>query len=276
MRWKQFFTPVQAMDAVQAKEYFAEKLSDTYTILDVRQPGEYEAGHIPGAKLIPLPDLNDRVDEIDAGKTTIVYCAVGGRSRVAAQMLAGKGFGEVFNLSGGFKAWTSRRAVGREDQGLDLFTGNESPEEALVIAYSMENGLQEYYLTMIPWVENQQARELFEKLAAIEVKHQKRILDEYRNLTGTDVDRKTFIESKVVPAVEGGLTTEEYVRLYKPDLESAPEIVGLAMAIEAQALDLYRRAADRSDNAESKKILLQIADEERSHLDLLGKLFENL
>jgi rhodanese-related sulfurtransferase/rubrerythrin len=276
MRWKQFLTPVQAMDALQAKEYFAEKLSDTYTVLDVRQPGEYEAGHIPGAKLIPLPDLNDRIDEIDAGKPTIVYCAVGGRSRVAAQMLAGKGFDGVFNLSGGFKAWKSERAVGREDQGLDLFTGEESPEETLIIAYSMENGLQEYYLTMIPWVENQEARELFEKLAAIEVKHQERILDEYRNITGTEVDRKEFLENKVVPAVEGGLTTEEYVRLYKPDLESATEIVGLAMAIEAQALDLYRRAADRSGNAESKKILMQIADEERSHLDLLGKLFENI
>ncbi len=276
MRWKQFFTPVQSMDAVQAKEYLAEKLSDTYTILDVRQPGEYEAGHIPGAKLIPLPDLNDRIGEVDTGKPTIVYCAVGGRSRVAAQMLAGKGFAEVFNLSGGFKAWKSDRAVGQEDQGLDLFTGKESPEEALIIAYSMEDGLQEYYLTMIPWVENQEARELFEKLAAIEVKHQERILEEYRNITGNEIDRENFLETKVVPAVEGGLTTEEYVRLYKPDLESAADIVGLAMAIEAQALDLYRRAADRSDNAESKKILLQIADEERTHLGLLGKLFETI
>ena len=201
---------------------------------------------------------------------------MGGRSRVAAQMLAGKGSGEVFNLSGGFKAWKSDRAVGQEDQGLDLFSGNESPAEALIIAYSMEDGLREYYLTMIPWIENQDARELFEKLAAIEVKHQERILDEYRNITGIEFDREQFVEKKVVPAVEGGLTTEEYVRLYKPDLESVTEIVGLAMAIEAQALDLYRRAADRSDGNETKKVLMQIADEERAHLAQLGKLFESI
>jgi rhodanese-related sulfurtransferase len=73
MRWKQFFTPVKSMDAVKAKNYLAEKPSETYTILDVRQPEEYEAGHIPGAKLIPLPDLNDRMGEIDTGKPTIVY-----------------------------------------------------------------------------------------------------------------------------------------------------------------------------------------------------------
>ncbi len=182
----------------------------------------------------------------------------------------------MFNLSGGFKAWKSDRAIGPEDQGLDLFSGKESPAEALIVAYSMEDGLREYYLTMIPWVANREARELFEKLAAIEAKHQARILDEYRNITGTEVDREQFVEAKVVPAVEGGLTTEEYVRLYKPDLESVTEIIGLAMAIEAQALDLYQRAADRSDNDESKKVLMQIADEEHSHLAQLGKLFESI
>ena len=276
MRWKQFFTPVKSMDALQAKDYLAANPSETFTILDVRQHGEYESGHIPGSKLIPLPELNDRIDEIDANKLTIVYCAVGGRSRVAAQMLAGNGFSEVYNLSGGFKAWKSNRAIGPEDQGLELLSGQESPAEALIIAYSMENGLREYYLTMIPWVENQDARTLFEKLANIEIKHQERILNEYCSMTGPEVDCEIFQSTKVVPAVEGGLTTEEYVQLYKPDLESVEEIIGLAMAIEAQALDLYQRAADKSENEESKNVLLQIANEERAHLAQLGKLFDNI
>jgi rhodanese-related sulfurtransferase len=43
------------------------------TILDVRQPTEYESGHIPGAKLIPLPDLTRRINEIDPKKPTMVY-----------------------------------------------------------------------------------------------------------------------------------------------------------------------------------------------------------
>ncbi|MFZ0134401.1 MAG: rhodanese-like domain-containing protein [Desulfobacterales bacterium] len=276
MRWKQFFTPVKSMDAPQAKRYLTDKSLENVTVLDVRQPGEYESGHIPGAKLIPLPDLGERLNEIDANKPTLVYCAVGGRSRVAAQMLAGKGFGEVYNVSGGFKAWQSERAIGAEDLGLDLFTGKESPEQTLVVAYSMEEGLREFYLSMIPWVKNEPARDLFEKLSAIEVKHQDRIFEHYRHLTGTTIDRQEFVQSKVVPAVEGGLTTEEYVRLYKPDLESVTDIISLAMAIEAQALDLYRRAAERSDNPESQKVLMQIADEEQAHLAQLGKLFAKM
>ena len=42
-------------------------------MLDVRQPSEYEQAHIPGAKLIPLPELNDRLDELDPNKPVLTY-----------------------------------------------------------------------------------------------------------------------------------------------------------------------------------------------------------
>jgi len=65
---------------------------------------------------------------------------MGGRSRVAAQMLAGKGFENIYNLSGGIKGWENETAFGGEEQGLELFTGNESPEKILAVAYSLEGG----------------------------------------------------------------------------------------------------------------------------------------
>ena len=73
MRWKQFFTPVKSIDTNQAREMIDEKYGPDMTILDVRQPNEYEAGHIPGAKLIPLPDLGSRLSEIDPQKPTLIY-----------------------------------------------------------------------------------------------------------------------------------------------------------------------------------------------------------
>ena len=73
MRWKQFFTPVKSLNSDEARQFMADKPSEDFTILDVRQPNEYESGHIPGAKLIPLPDLNERLDEIDPNKPTVVY-----------------------------------------------------------------------------------------------------------------------------------------------------------------------------------------------------------
>ena len=73
MRWKQFLTPVKSFNAEQARKYMSDKSPDEFTILDVRQPNEYEAGHIPGSKLIPLPDLPERLDEIDLKKPTMIY-----------------------------------------------------------------------------------------------------------------------------------------------------------------------------------------------------------
>ena len=273
MRWRQFFTPVKSIDAVAAKDYLNRTAGDAFTLLDVRQPGEYEAEHLPGAKLIPLPELGARLTELDADKPTMVYCAIGGRSRIAAQVLAAKGFREVMNLSGGIKAWNSQKAVGPEDQGLSLFSGRESPEETLLTAYSLEEGLREFYLAMAGRVKADNARRLFEKLATIEVKHQDRIFNEYRRLSGTAVSREEFARNVVAPAMEGGLTTQDYLERYQPDLEVPEEVISLAMAIEPQALDLYQRAADRAGTGESGAVLSQIANEERAHLEQLGALF---
>jgi rubrerythrin len=189
-------------------------------------------------------------------------------------MLAGKGFSNVINLTGGIKAWNGRKAIGDLEQGMSLFSGKESPEETLVVAYSLEAGLRECYLEMMQTVKNEKVRALFEKLSAIEAKHQQRVYEAYRAMTGTRMDEEEFAREKVFPAMEGGLTTKEYLTIYQPDLEMPVEVISFAMAIEAQALDLYQRAAERAELEESKKALMQIAEEERTHLELLGGLME--
>lgn len=274
MKWKQFFTPVKSKNVHEAKEYLDAQGTDSVTILDVRQPGEYEAGHIPGAQLIPLPQLKERQNEINPDKPLLVYCAVGGRSRVAAQLLGGGDYPEVYNLTGGFKAWQENKAVGPEDSGLALFSGSESVADVLIVAYSLEEGLREFYLSMTDGVANSQARELFTKLADIEVHHQDAIFAQYERLTGEKTDRRQFEEQIVVSAIEGGLSTEQFLKLYEADLESTVDIIGLAMTIEAQALDMYSRAARKLADAESKEALLKIAREEQTHLKLLGDLLD--
>jgi rhodanese-related sulfurtransferase/rubrerythrin len=276
MRWKQFFTPVRSLDAAEAKEFMNRAAADSFTLLDVRQPEEYESEHLPAARLIPLPQLTERLSEIDAQKPTIVYCAIGGRSRIAAQFLAAKGFKEVSNLSGGIKAWNSGKAVGPEDLGLALFSGQESPQETLLVAYGLEEGLRRYYEAMTPKVQSMKVSQLFAKLSGIEVKHQDRIFSEYLRVSGQSLTRDEFARKTFPAAMEGGLTTDEYLARYQPDLENAADVVSLAMAIEAQALDLYQRAADRAKTGASKTVLLQIANEERAHLEQLGMLFKDL
>lgn len=271
MRWKQYFTPVQSMDPEAAKAFMAEKAQDEFTLLDVRQPGEYQKNHIPGAKLIPIGQLDKRLDEIDRGKPVLAYCAVGGRSRVAAQMLAGKGFDRVINLSGGIKAWEDPVASGSEDQGLDLFTGDEPVEETLIIAYALESGLRDFYLSMIERVTADDVASLFRKLSDVEQIHQDRVLEEYLRITGEEMDRETFESKRVAGAVEGGRTTDEYMERVEADWSTPSAIVDLAMSIEAQALDLYTRAANRSRDERGQRALKRLAEEERTHLERLAE-----
>jgi rhodanese-related sulfurtransferase len=71
--FKKLFTPVNSMDNDQIKSFLEENAEGTYTLLDVRQPGEYERQHIPGSKLLPLGELDKALSEIDPEKPTIVY-----------------------------------------------------------------------------------------------------------------------------------------------------------------------------------------------------------
>ena len=276
MRWKQFFTPVESFNSDEARRFIEAGSPTEMTILDVRQPVEYQAGHIAGAKLIPLAELGDRLQEIDPAKPTVVYCAIGGRSRVAAQMLSGKGFAKVYNLTGGFKAWNGQMAVGTQQQGLSTFDVMMPPEQCLVLAYSMEQGLRDFYLSTLRNVENEAVRKLFQKLADIEVHHQNRLFEEYTSLAGATTDREDFEKQVIAGVSEGGMTTEEYVAHFNPDFNNMIDVCSMAMSIEAQALDLYQRGANLAEDARTRAVLQKIAVEEQVHLKLLGEMINQL
>lgn len=74
-------------------------------LLDVREPYEYELCHIPGAKLVPLDELQRRIGELSRSGETVVYCHVGVKSARAVELLSSMGFKKVRNLMGGIRAW---------------------------------------------------------------------------------------------------------------------------------------------------------------------------
>jgi len=97
-------------------EALAELVGPDLVLLDVRMVDEYEEGHVPGAILIPLPELEDRVSEVPSGDPLYVICRSGARSLRASEFLAG--FGQsVVNVAGGTLAWT--------DSGRAVVTGTE-------------------------------------------------------------------------------------------------------------------------------------------------------
>jgi hydroxyacylglutathione hydrolase len=76
-------------------------------IVDVRNPAEVEAGAIDGSVRIGLPGLLRRLDELDPMAPTVVHCAGGYRSAIAASLLRSHGFADVSDLIGGYNAWAA-------------------------------------------------------------------------------------------------------------------------------------------------------------------------
>lgn len=194
---------------------------------------------------------------------------------MAAQQLAGEGFKEVINLKGGIKGWKGAEAVGGEDLGMEVFDDLGSTENILKTAYSLEQGLQDFYLRMMDELSEPEMVKLFAKLADIEDIHKEKIFSEYTRVTGVS-DLTAFEKELRRDFVEGGLTTEEYIQRFGVDFDGGEDVISLAMSIEAQALDLYTRAGRKTEDATGREMLERIAQEERYHLEQLGSLMDRL
>jgi rhodanese-related sulfurtransferase/rubrerythrin len=248
---KKLFTPVKSINSEEVKRFIAGHEEGAYTLLDVRQPGEYEAEHIPGAKLIPLPGLKDGLRQLDKQQPVIVYCASGGRSLAAAQLLSGLDFNEIYNLQGGIKAWQGGKAAGPQELNLEIVRGDETPAEMIALAYGMEMGLGVFYQNLIETAEDPELKALFAKLADIERHHKQRLFDLL-----AEIDPDDFLQKN------------------EPFLQTVSDVLDLAMMLETQALDLYLRFAEKSTDERTQNVLFSIADEEKAHLSSLGDLMD--
>lgn len=97
-----FGSPMPSVSAAELNEKL--KQPKRPLVLDVRQPDEFRTGHIIGAKLIPLGELNRRLNELPKDKEIVCVCASGSRSRSATKMLLGAGYNAI-NMNGGMYTW---------------------------------------------------------------------------------------------------------------------------------------------------------------------------
>lgn len=96
------------------KELTQEEFTEGFRkaqLIDVREPDEYNSGHILGARNIPLSQLKMRLTEIRKDKPVYLYCTNAMRSGRAARILRRNGYKEVYHLKGGFKTWTGKIKV---------------------------------------------------------------------------------------------------------------------------------------------------------------------
>ncbi len=152
--------------------------------------------------------------------------------------------------------------------------GDETSSEIIVLAYGMETGLGSFYRAMASRGQDSGVSGLFSKLSDVEDRHKKRLFDLYLKLEHSEPDLERF-ESKIVSDVmEGGVTIDEFLEQNGPAMQTVPDVLDIAMMLEAQALDLYLRYSESSKDDNARSILYDIAEEEKAHLAALGRLMD--
>jgi rhodanese-related sulfurtransferase/rubrerythrin len=258
----------------EARDFINRNRQGSYVLLDVRQPAEYEEMHLPGAKLVPLGELDERLDELDRDKPVMAYCRSGKRSSAASGFLAGRGFPQVLNLEGGISAWQGEPAMGPPDAGLEYVRGGDATE-ILSHAWRMEHHLGGFYRGLADGLADRDLADTLEKLAAMEDRHKRSIAMLHKNLTGEELDTEPLTKGDP-EALEGGITAGDFLENNPFLLDDPVSAVESAMAFESQAMDLYMRYRDEAPDPDSHKALTALAQEEKNHLRTLSRMLDKM
>jgi len=268
--------PVHQIEPKEAGKFLAEARLGARTMLDVRQDFEYAEGHLPGAKHIPLPELSERLGELQKSLPVLVYCRSGMRSLAGANLLAGQGFRDIMSLKGGLLAWEGAQAQGPADLGIQVLLAAQDSAALLERAWGMELALEQFYAALAGRAAEPELAALFIRFAGFEERHRRTLVEIWSRMAhaeALDPDRDAFeVRARAaVPAgvLEGGVSAGDYLG-HMSDPSDASEALELAMAVEAQAMDLYLRRSATAPDPELRRTLLLLAEEERAHLKVLG------
>lgn len=235
-------------------------------LLDVREPKEYEEGHLPGATLIPLSELPDRISELKDKKEIIAYCRSGVRSLAAANLIAHDLDINTYSMEGGIRAWNDIISTGRLEDMEKLTEGLKEPYEFISLAYSLEDGAEKFYQKISKDPSFSEFKDVFEMLANVEGMHKEKI-----SLLAKD----TKIDERFKDLMEGGVSISEAfeeILSVKRDIKSLLEF---CMQMEVNSLDLYMRIL-RLVEEKTRDVFNHIIADEKRHLKQLGEKLSEL
>lgn len=264
------------LDADELRGFMAERAEKDYTVLDVRQPQEYAAGHIPGARHLPLPDLEAALAGLEPGQDYVFYCHSGRRSRAGARMAVenGRFTGRIYNLDTGITGWNGLAVP--EMPRIAVFSGITAAKDQLMKALELEKAALALYTRIHDASKDAEVAKLMQGLMNMEQGHARSVYAQLEievggaNLPGFDQLFKE-LDARVL---EGGMTLDELGPWVDAALSgSGMDAAELALEIEYTAYDLYRAMAHQMDREKARTIFLSLAQEEKKHARMIiGRL----
>lgn len=267
---------VKELTPEEANKFIENRPIEAFTLLDVRQPSEYKQSHIPGALLIPLSELPDRLSELDSQIPVITYCRSGKRSLAASFFLKDSGFSDVYSIKGGMNAWNGLEAEGDYDSGLSLITSLNSFEDIISYSLAMEDGAYRFYTGCAEIIKDDKIRDTLLHLSKFEEKHKEDVLS-FCKLADIDEDKiKDNARIRFADIMESGITIQESLERLKLTPMLHINILELSMQIEINAVDLYMKIHRLTESEEARALLDKIILDEKAHLRRIGSLLDGI
>lgn len=273
MKLSNFFHQPRIITQREAEEYMNSHPRDSYLLVDVRQPNEYEAGHLPGAQNTPLSTIVEGRARLE-NKPIILYCRSGGRSRAASQWLKENGYSEIYDIGSHIMAWQHNRVNGLDEIDIDIIPRDLNYTSAASLAYAMEEGLQKFYSKLASQSRFKPYHSLLSQLARFENTHKIKLLEGMTKKLGEDLN-VAEVKAKKDEIIECGQKCNEDMIEKLSKIENILDLLSFAMGIETQAFDFYSRLARQSKDPETKALFFEMADEEKEHLNIIAKEIDN-
>ena len=263
---------IKDLTAEELRRFIQDSHEKKYAIIDVRQPGEYEQGHIPGARLLPLPELVQTMESLPADKQLVFYCHSGARSMAAASMVEeeGMGAGDLINLNGGILAWDGGMAEDYPE--VQLFNWHAAPSDMLLKAMNLEKGALNFYTHVHNRHQDQTWAKVFADLAEAEMGHARTVYHLWRQIETDGDDFDAVFNGLSGQVLEGGMRLD--AALEKLNALKGPiclRLIEMALKIEYAAFDLYHTMADRVTASDAQEAFTSIAQAEKVHMQSLSK-----
>ncbi len=256
----------------QLREFMDHHPEKDYLLVDVRQPGEYERHHIPGATLMPLSDLESRIFDLPSDRDLVFYCHVGGRSRAAASLAVDAEVSEkgVYQLAGGIMAWDGKTLS--DYPRMELFQTDHSMNALLMTAMDLEKGAYRFYQQMLKRFPDEPFTETLTHLSKAETAHARAVYGFWKQEQPAPEPFDTLYAGLKGETLEGGQSLEAMMGQVE-NLSGPPclRLMELALDMEYTAYDLYRNLAESSQAPEEKRVFLSIAQGEKSHMKSIAR-----
>jgi len=250
------------------RAYMSAHAENDYVLIDVRETEEYRAQHIPGAKLMPLSELEGRLDEVDGTKEKhkFFFCRSGNRSGRAAGFFAeARGLDNVFNVAGGMLGWNGH--VVPDMPNIKIFVPKGTVMEVLEQAIELEKGADRLYAGLLTHFEGTPQYETIRLLSEAEEAHGRAVYGALRKVSeGHLEDFDSFYGKLNGDILEGGTPIEDAVEIAKKAAaQGTISLLELALDLEFKAYDLYRNLAHRAEDETLRQTFLDLAESEKRH-----------